>query len=522
MKKTILYICILVSSLPSCKKFLVEAPRTAQNSIDFFKSENDFKLAINGAYAAARDIYGSKTSWVMGEMRSDNTHYDYKPSDAALAVTQRNDVANFLNDQYNAQTSDKWNRAYVVISRTNAILGQVDAASFLSQDSKRSITGQARFLRALAYFELVKYYGGVPIYQHLINNPTEIYVKRSSIQQVYDIIIADAKDAIENLDAPAFPQTGVATKGAALTLLADVYINLKKFPEAEPLLKQVTQLGYDLMTNYADVFNPAGKNNKESIFEIQYNATLATPQASNFIYNFIPRMSNSTGITGVNHNTITDLGGFNTPTQDLINSFESGDNRLNASIAIAEGNWNASDDFVPASNAAGAAVKSIVGYTPPPDKIGRPFTRKFLHPHTLAGQTNNNWPVYRYAEVLLLLAETLNEQSKGAEALPFLNKVRDRAFGAGVSPITTTDQATLRSIILHERRVELAFENKRWIDLVRTGNAATVMNAYGTAMKALFSYLPANAYHVTENSTLFPVPYTERELNTLLDQNPGY
>ncbi len=521
MQKTILYIFLLVTMLSSCKKFLEEAPRTTQSSANFFKNENDFKLAVNGTYAALRDIYGSNTSWVMGEMRSDNTHYDYKPSDAALAVTQKNDVANFLNDEFSGQTSDKWVKAYVVISRANAILDQIDGATF-SADSKRIIAGQAKFLRSLAYFELVRYYAGVPIYLHLINNPNDIYIKRSTVEQVYEVIIADAKDAIEKLDAPAFPQTGVATKGAALTLLADVYINLKRFPEAEPLLKQVTQQGYDLMSNYADVFNPANKNNKESIFEIQYNAGLATPQASNFIYKFIPRMSNSTGITGLNQNTITDLGGFNTPTQDLISSFETGDNRLNASIAIAEGTWNASNDFVPTSNTAGASVKSIVGYTPPAGKIGRPFPRKFLHAHSLAGQTNNNWPVYRYAEVLLLLAEALNEQNKAAEALPLLNRIRDRAFGAGVSPIATTDQTALRNIILHERRVELAFENKRWIDLVRTGNMVSVMTAYGNAMKTLFSYLPANSYKVTDDSKLFPVPYTERELNKLLEQNKGY
>lgn len=521
MKKQILYILLLAVILVSCKKFLVETPRTAQNSVDFFKNENDFNLAINGVYQAFRDIYGSKTSWTMGEMRSDNTHYDYKPSDAALAVTQRNDVANFLNDQFSAQTSDKWNRAYVVISRANAILDQIDNVNF-SQSSKDVIIGQAKFFRAISYFELVKYYGGVPIYVHVINNPKEIYVQRATVQEVYYQVIADANDAIQKLVAPGFPQTGSATKGSALTLLADVYVNQKRFADAEPLLKQVTAMGYQLQASYANVFNTTNKNSKESIFEVQYNATLATPQASNFIYNFIPRMANSTGITGVNQNTITDLGGFNTPTQNLINSYELGDSRLDASIAIAEGTFNASNDFVPSSNAAGGAVKSIVGYVPPPGITGRPFARKFLHAHTLPNQTNDNWPVYRYAEVLLLLAESLNEQGKSGEALTYLKPVRDRAFGTGVSPVTTTDQALLRGIILHERRVELAFENKRWIDLVRTGNAVNVMKAYGTALKAQFSYLPANSYNVTDNSLLFPIPYPERELNALLEQNPGY
>jgi hypothetical protein len=271
-------------------------------------------------------------------------------------------------------------------------------------------------------------------------------------------------------------------------------------------------MGYTLLANYADVYAIANKNSKESIFEIQYTSSI-TGQNSSFIYNFIPRMANSTVVTGTNQNTITDLGGFNTPTQDLISTYETGDKRLDASIAVAEGTYSSSDDFT------ATAVKSIVGYTPPAGKTGRPFTKKYLHAHALAGQTDDDWPVYRYAEALLLLAESLNEQGKSGEALPYLNQVRTRA---GLVASTETNQAALRAVILHERRVELAFENKRWLDLVRTGNAIPVMTAFGVKQKQLYSYLLPDSYNITQDRLLFPVPYSEMQLNTKLVQNHGY
>ena len=141
--------------------------------------------------------------------------------------------------------------------------------------------------------------------------------------------------------------------------------------------------------------------------------------------------------------------GFNIPTPDLIADYETGDERLAASI--------------------GTATTGGVDY---------PFILKYLHPHTTANFTDDNWPIYRYAEVLLLLAESLDEQGKSAEALPYLNLVRERA---GLADVGTTN---LRDVIFHERRVELAFENKRWLDLVRTGRAVDVISAYGANVKA--------------------------------------
>lgn len=518
MKKISCYILVALSlAATSCKKFLTENDPTRTTLGSYFKNQNDFDLAVNGAYNQLRGLYNNKSAWVMGEMRSDNTHYDYKSSDQAVATVNRYNVADFLDDKYNNQTPGKWNSGFNAISAVNVIMDHIDDIQ-LSETARNSIVGQAKFIRALAYFDLVRFYGGLPIYKHAPLTREETYIPRASVQEVYDLIVADATDAAAKLPATTFPQTGRATKGAALTLLGDVYLNLKKYDQAEAALKQVTAMGYSLFQNYGDAFQLNNKNGQESIFEIQFNTGLAVPQANTdaSVYNFLPRMANTTVVTGVNYNSITNTGGFNTPTQDLISAFETGDKRLDASIAIAEGTFNATDDFT------ATAVKSSVNYTPPAGKVGRPFPKKFLHAHTIGNQTNDNWPVYRYAEALLLLAESLNLQGKSGEALTYLNTVRQRAFGDALHNITTTDQTALQAVLLKERRVELAFENKRWLDLVRTGNAIAVMNDFGAKQKALYSYLQPGSYNVVQTRLLFPIPNAEMLLNDKLTQNPGY
>ena len=513
--------CLIVVALSltaiSCKKFLTEVDPNNITVGNYFKTQNDFDMAVNGAYTQLRGFYNNKSAWTMGEMRSDNTHYDYKSSDQAVATVNRYAVADFLDDKYNNQTPAKWNAGFNAISAVNVILDHIDDIT-LPDASRNAILGQVKFIRALVYFDLVRYYGGLPIYKRAPRGREDTYIPRSSVQEVYDLIIADATDAAAKLDAPAFPQTGRVTKGAALTLLGDVYLTLKKYDLAENALKQVTAMGYTLFSNYGDAFELINRNGKESVFEIQFNTGLAQPQANvdASVYNFLPRMANTTVVTGVNFNSITNVGGFNTPTQDLINAYEATDLRLDASIAIAEGTFNATDDFT------ATAVKSSVNYTPPAGKVGRPFPRKFLHTHAIGNQTNDDWPVYRYSEVLLLLAESLNQQGKSGAALPFLNQVRERAFGNALHNITTTDQAALQAVILKERRLELAFENKRWLDLVRTGNAITVMTAFGVKQKAQYSYLQAGSYNVTQDRLLFPIPNAEILLNDKLTPNPGY
>jgi tetratricopeptide (TPR) repeat protein len=337
---------------------------------------------------------------------------------------------------------------------------------------------------------------------------------RASVADVYAAIIADLKDAIIRLPQKlTFPQSGRATIGTAEMLLANVYMVQKNYAGAEALLEAITQLGYSLNASYANAFSTTNKNSAESIFEVQYQQGSANGQYSYFIYDFIPPMASTTVVTGTNTNTLNSSSGQNVPTMDLVNSYEPGDTRLDATVGIIEGHTDANGNFVAES------LKSIVGYTPPPGKIGRRYAKKYLHPSTTPGQADDDWPIYRYSDALLLLAESLNEQGKTADALPYLNQVRTRA---GLAASTETDQTLLRAVIAHERRVELALENKRWTDLLRTGQAIPVMTAFAATVKQ-DPHVPANAYtNIDNNHLLFPIPISEIQLNPAITQNPGY
>lgn len=287
----------------------------------------------------------------------------------------------------------------------------------------------------------------------------------------------------------------------------------KDFAAAEPLLRSVTTMGYNLLPTYADAFQLGNKNSRESIFEIQFMMG-DQGQQSMFTYWFIPKASNVELITGVVSNTLN-YGGWNVPTDDMLNTYEPGDSRKDASIGIAEGVIASDGSFVI------QASKSIEGYVVPAGKIAKPFVKKYLHPHSRERNTDDNWPVYRYSNVLLMLAECLNEMGNPGEALTYINQVRKRA-SATLPNIVETGKTALADIIAHERRVELAFENHRWHDLVRTGKAIEVMTAHGAQMKATYNFISPNAYNVTPDKLIFPIPYLELQLNGALTQNPGY
>jgi starch-binding outer membrane protein, SusD/RagB family len=513
----LLFMLALLGS--SCDESFIElAPEDQQSSKSFFKTEAQFRQAITAAYVPLRSLLVN--DYFTAEMRSDNTHYEYYAINRGTAYTQRENIGDFVDDPTNAYTNAVYFHCYAGISRANIVIGRIAEAA-LDEHAKNDIEGQAKFLRAFNYFKLVRYFGGVPLHLTEVTTAAEAFLPRSSVEDVYDQIIADAKDAIARLDAPAaFPQNGQATKGSATMLLAEVYMTQKKYPEAETLLKTLPSMGYQLLPEYAAVFSTTNKNSRESIFEVQFMQGAQGNQQSNFIYLFLPRAKSTALVTTWGSTVIatnnTGTGGWNVPTQDIIDAYEADDKRKDVSIGIAEGTYDASNVFTISAN------KSVLNYVPAAGKIGVPYIKKYLNPHALANNTDDNWPIYRYADALLLLAESLNEQEKSAEALPYLNEVRDRAFGAGAATVTTTDQDALRDIIEHERRVELAFENHRWHDLVRTGDAVDVMNAHGVLLKQQYSYLSSVSYQVNADRLLYPIPQSERELNRDLTQNDGY
>jgi tetratricopeptide (TPR) repeat protein len=518
MRQAKILICLTfaIALFGSCKKsFLTLYPEGNLNTGNFYKSTQDFKQAVVGAYAPLRDV--SNIAYLMDETRSDNAMYDYNAKDRGNAVTEN--LVDFLDAADNPTILTRYQADYNGISRTNVILDRIEKIDFQMEEAdKNQITGEAKALRAHYYYDLVKNYGGVPLYLHEVTNPNDAFLERSTAEEVYAQIIADLTDAINLLPAPDFSaaQTGRVTKGSASTELGDVYLRLKQYDKAIPVLQSVTQMGYSLFANYRDIFNPANKNgNKEIIWDVQYQSG-TTGQQSEFIYRFTPITTNTLNILGVAFNNT--IGGWNVPTDDLIESYEPGDSRLDASVGIIEGTLDANTNFVP------QRVVSIVDYVQPAGVVAKKFARKYYYPPypALNRNTDQNWPIYRYSGVLLMLAECLNETGKSADALPYLNQVRARAFGSSNSAITVTDQTQLRSIIFHERRVELAFENKRYQDLIRTGQAISVMTAFGEEMKQKYGYLLPQTYNVTENRLLYAIPLREIQLNPKLVQNPGY
>jgi hypothetical protein len=348
----------------------------------------------------------------------------------------------------------------------------------------------------------VQYFGDVVLVTTTLKTPDEAFaLLRSPEAEVYAQIEKDLKEAAEALPAKYnAANAGRVTKGAALSLLGKVYLTRKQYAEAVSTLRQVIPLGYDLYKNYADNFDPAKKNGIESIFEVQYQGGNDLGEQSNFMYIFAPRLSQG-AITGFGN---INPGGRNIPTRDIIAAYEPGD--LRKDISLKEGYTNAKGET-----------------------ITIPYINKYNHKHTIAGRTDNNWPVLRYADVLLMLAEAINEQSgPNDEAYGYLNKVRDRA---GLEPLSGLDMNAFREAVLHERRVELAFENHRWFDLRRTKTPeqlAQFLNAYAAKEKAnptvgrggvAFNALD---YVYEPHEYLFPIPAAQILINDKMTQNPGY
>ncbi|WP_254560494.1 RagB/SusD family nutrient uptake outer membrane protein [Dyadobacter diqingensis] len=470
MRKKIIIACLATMAFTSCQdNFLTVIPETSLSYGIFFKTQADFEQAVNSTYAPLRSIFNDR-AWKLGELHSDNTYYARNPLFGAVDATEN--IADFAIPTANGVTANdnvlqQWRQDYLIISRANQVLVLIDGVDF-DPAVKANLKGQALFLRAFAYFELARYFGAVPLHLVPVTNRQEAPLPLSKVEDIYAQIEKDAKEASTSLLSKSKQEAGRVTSGTAKMLLANLYMVQKKWAEASTLLSDVVKSGeYSLMPNYDDAFTgtSANKNNAESVFEVQYMEG-AAGYNGNLIYQIVPSpitaaellpitgTSNPQSISGENNNI---------PTPDIIAAYETGDKRKDASIG-----------YVTLSQSLRADKKY-------------PYIKKFARPHAQQGNTGQNFPVYRYSEVLLFLAEALNEQGKPSDALPYLNQVRTRA---GLAATTATSQAELREAIFKERRVELAFENKRWFDIVRTGRIQEIIVPYGARVKAN----PANYY----------------------------
>lgn len=501
MKKITVIGIALSLMLSSCGEgFLNETDPTKVGVDVFYKNEAQVKQALNGVYSQVQSM--NNTAYLFGEFQTDNTTIDLNPSDRGGAGGWEAFEFGTVNSG-NGEIANLWNGYYAALYNCNLTLEKMQAAT-IDDAPRKEIEGQLKFLRAYMYFNLTQYFGDVIIVTSTLVTPDPAFdLVRSPQAEVWAQIEKDLKDAIAVLPAKYAnaADKGRATKGAALSLLGKSYLVNKKYAEAVTTLKEVTTLGYALNASYADNFDPspAKKNGVESIFEIQYQGDNDLGEWSNFQYVFAPRVSKG-AVTGYSNGA---NGGRNVPTNDIMAAYEKGDVRKDLSLKT---------DF------------TLDGKVYPV-----PFVSKYNYPHTIVNRTNTNWPIIRYADVLLMLAEAMNEQSgPTAEALGYLNQIRKRA---GLADLAIADKVAFRTAVLKERRLELAFENHRWFDLKRTKTPAewaTFMNAHGAMERAKPTVdrgnVPFNStdYVYTDNEYFLPLPAPQILINPKLVQNPGY
>lgn len=480
--------------LSSCSKdFLELYPKATLNEGNFYQTDVEFTLLANGCYVSMRDNEKSN-HWILAELISDNASFQ---NNVRTGEASRGIIDQFILVGNNIAYANYWNTTYNGITRCNKLLNELnrEGVNWSKPSLKDRSGGEALFLRALYYFNLVRQFGGVPLVLLPITSQEAVNIKRSTETQVYDSIINDLKQAVINFgNARDVEENGRANEMSALALLGKVYLTTGKYAEAETILKTVVASGkYTLLSDYADVFNPSKKDYKETIFAVQYSENSAE-LANNFIFTFAPHTSGGAVTLRPNVNIVG--AGWNQPTDDLINAFEVGDKRKNVSI----GYWNGIDW----------------------DNIVRPiaYCAKYKPPVSAPdNRCGDNFPILRYSDVLLMLAEAMNEQGKTAEAIPFVQQVRTRA--GLTAPITGLNKDALKTLIAKERQVEFCFENQRWYDLKRTGKAVEVMTAHGLREKAKKTFLYPEAYAITTNKLLAPIPVNEVSINKL-EQNPGY
>ena len=404
----------------------------------------------------------------------------------------------FQYSKTNGGIQEYWTAHYALIIAANAIIADIDSLK-LNDPNTLVNKAEAKFLRAFTYFNLVRTFGQVPKIDFKINDAAQVNKPKATEADLFALIDADLQEAATTLPVSWDPTyTGRLTRGAAMTLQTKTYLWRKNYASALTAAKGVIGLNrYSLLTNYGSIFRLTGENSPESIFEIQ--AYYTPTQDLGVIY------SNVQGVRGAGQ---WDLGwGWNVPTPKLVNEYETGDPRKTETILYS------------------GQVDPLYGENVPPvPTVPRPYWNKKIYTNPADRLALNNrfgpWMnhrIYRYADVLLMAAEAANEiggAQNTTDALAWLELVRARARGtspATVLPkVTTTDQAALRTAIMHERFVELAMEEERFWDLVRWGLDITVLPASGSP-----------GYQLKHR--LLPLPQAEIDKSGgVLVQNPNY
>jgi len=473
IKPSIIILFTLMILNSSCKKSFVNlTPEGIVPVNTYYATEIDIRSALSGVYNSLRPIYNNQ--WAFSELPSDNT----ETTGESEAGWGEEDKLNWNSTSANLQLV--WSRHYSTISYCNILLGRITPVQ-MAETNRANYIAQCKFVRALMYFNLVRMFGAVPLVLTEITSEEQAYTyNRAPVTEVYTQIEKDLNEAaaVLPLSYPA-ADLGRVTSTAAKALLGKVYIFENKMALAEAKLAEIVPLAPSPLLSYDKVFGLGNDNNSDIIFSIQYLAG-GFGEGNGFASGFVPQVS-GTSIIGVSGAS------FNMGTLDLNNAFEAGDLRKNISIGVFQSG-------------------SITYY----------YARKFVYQSVAAGaEGDNDWPVLRYGDVLLLYAEALNENGNTTNALLQLNKVRTRA---GLAERTGLSQTDARTAIRNDRRVELGFEGERWFDLIRWNTYVPVMQAY----KNKYVPISGSFANILPTLNLYPIPSREITLNPNLTQNPGY
>ncbi len=459
MKKIVLSL-IAVLLFTSCEEdFLDLAPISQPNVANFFQTPADMLNAVNAAYSTLQsgDLYGGRDLQDLTEYRADNA-FDNDPS-AGSGIRFNIDV--FLAGSANEIIEDVWQRFYQTIYRCNIVLDNIGNIE-LDPSLSSQYQGEVRFIRALCYFNAVQLWGAIPLVLQADGTAESQDHIRNSVAEVYAAIEADLQFAAANLPSshPASEQ-GRATSGAASGLLGKVFLTQGKYGEAASTLQTVINSGtYSLQPTIADVFDPANEQNSEILFAIVFTAD--NPDEDHGLF-------------------------YGSGIGDMIQP------EFRAILDEADDRTALLELITPEGTATVVPVK-------------------YFEPLSSFNAVGTDFPVLRYADVLLMAAEALNEQGGGnAEALDFLNQVRTRAGLPAYTAAELASQADFRDAVLLERRIELPLEGHRWFDLLRTGQAIEAMGAIGIT--------------IDQNDLLFPIPNSQVLIYNNpsgFPQNPGY
>lgn len=471
--KNIIYILLFIG-FAGCTKVLDKNPEASFATTNFYRTSADAIAAVNSIYnpLLSQNLY-NQVMWVFQDQSTDDAEWG---NGRNTANQGKNDLDKYTFTPSTVYFYAFWTTCYQAINRANTAIDRI-AAIDMDETLKNRLIGEAKFMRGFYYYTLVRLFGPIP----LITSPTKdlknLQIARTGEDSVYTQIIQDFKQAATVLPTKYTGEDlGRATKGAAISFLASVYLTTKQWKLASDQAKEVIDMEqegiYGLWDHYTDVFAINNKNGKESIFDVQ--ALGGGFGLGSYMQGYMRATFDNRGY------------GDDPPTKDLYNAYAANDQRRDINLKLYD------------RTIAPASVQFPC------------YVNKYQDPNATANaEGSNNFPIFRYAEVLLIDAEALNEQAPdNADAYKAINRIRHRAGLDDLPP--GLSQADFRDSILKERRLELAFEGHRRYDLLRTGRLVETIKKQNPDIK------------IQSFQTLFPIPQDERDANLLLTQNQGY